>query len=72
MVITLDELPDGDTDFTVILADVVLRRLAPATVEQDVGGLHTGGRRVLWLPHDRGEVTNTLLGICPAQRTQIY
>ena len=42
---TIDDLPDGDADVSVVHARVRLRRLAPAAIQQDVGGLHASGRR---------------------------
>ena len=64
---TIDDLPDDDADVAAFLARVWLDRLAPTAIKQDVRGLDASGRRVLSLAHDRGEVTNALLCICPAQ-----
>ena len=63
----LSNLTDDDANFAAILADVGLRRSAPATVQQSVGGLHARSRWILWLAHDRREVTNTLCRIRPAK-----
>ena len=40
----LDNIPDGDADVLVVLARVRLRGLAPAPIEQGLGGGHTRGR----------------------------
>jgi hypothetical protein len=68
LVATFDKVPDDHRDLAlVVLGGVRLRRLAPAAVEQDVGGLHAHGRWVLWLPHDRRKNANAFVGIGPAQ-----
>ena len=67
LVAAVDDLPDADVDVLVVLARVCLRRLPPAAIKQDAGGLNASGRRILSLAHDRGEVTNSLRRIGPAQ-----
>ena len=67
LVAALNDLPDADLDLAVVLANVGLRCLAPATVEQRDGGGDARGGCKLSLAHDRGEVTNTFRCICPAQ-----
>ena len=63
----IDYLPDDDADLAAVLARVHLCWFAPTPIKQDVGGLHAGGGWVLSLAHDRGEVTNSSPGICPAK-----
>jgi hypothetical protein len=48
-----------------------LRRLTPTAIKQNAGGLHAGGGWVLSLAHDRGEVTNSFPGICPAKGSYV-
>jgi hypothetical protein len=67
LVVALDYLPDADADVLVVHARVRLRRLTPTAIKQNAGGLHARGGWVFSLAHNRGEVTNTLLCICPAQ-----
>jgi len=67
-VAAVDDVSDHDVDVALaISAGVRRRRLAPAAVEQDSDSLQPRRRRKFWLAHDRGEVTNTLRGVCSAQ-----
>jgi hypothetical protein len=63
----IDDLPDGNANVLVGLADMRLRCFAPTTIKQDVCGLHACGRRVFLLAHDRGQVADALRRIRPAQ-----
>src|SRR5262249_37370359 len=67
----LDDLPDRHLDVVTILGRVRLRRLAPATVKQDVGGLHARGCWNSLLTEHPGQHLDALLGVAPSQRPQI-
>ena len=52
-----------------IFAGHRLCRSAPAAVEQNSDSLQTRRWRKFRLAHDRGEVADALVGVCPAQRS---
>src|SRR4051812_14536365 len=65
------QMADRDVDLALAVFAPCLCRLSPTTVEQRGGCSHARGGGVFWLAHDRGEVTDTLLGIRPAQRPDV-
>ena len=54
-----------------IFAGHRLCRSAPAAVEQNSDSLQTRRWRKFRLAHDRGEVADALVGVCPAQRSYV-
>ena len=52
---TIDDLPDRDADVVAVLANVGLRRAAPAAIQQDACRRHARGRWHGLLADDPGE-----------------